>query len=825
MCYFVARSHRQLICHCLSRHQLDGGKFSAVCGQNGCSYQTKSWHNLKMHLRRKHPMINITEAVDRPSLPSDSEDSDGSIQENVPNNQIAPHQNDLNYNRLMTKFLLGLETDHRVTKTSLNYIAATTSHLIRNAFKLGISQVKDILNELGEEEIGNQTDRAVEEVERTLIHMSQKFSNKISREKMYCLSGGFVPPVEVILGRSLRRRSGKVIRKAALGYYIPLKPLIQELLNMPEIWYHFKNTKFSADGLCRNVCDGNFVKSHPLYVNRDNFLQLSLFFDDFDVTNPLRSSQKFKISMFYLQILNLPPELRSKLSSIYLVAVARAKDLQRFGYKGILEDFVNTVNDLRSTGISMNINNFEDIIKGDLIFVVCDNLGAASLGGFKEGMGFAMKGCRRCKADKRTMKINFRSEDFQLRTMTTYDANCEVLEDPNMTKANLQFYSKIFGINHRSILRKIDGFSVVCGLPFDNMHCISQGLSGYILSLFLNYCIYEMEYFTLEYLNDKVLGFDYLLEDRKQLPEPIMKKHLTVDNFVKQKAMAMNLLIFTLPLILSQKVPNGNRYYRHFMYLVQLTQLAFSPYCSEDSTEIEFLVEKLGTQWEDLYPHSSVKPKMHFCCHMGDDQKAYGPLHGTSALRFEGKHAWFSQLRIVNFRNLPKTLSNKHALYLANQLSNATGGRKLNYLYDGDEVSEGELMEISVINHEVYDTLCNLLGQRHTFQVYETNKMVIHGIRYWPGAMVNWTVDEEGIPSFGEIDHMFVLDSVKFIVLNLYETQCYLWHYHSYALEATDAIKVLRLNDLKNKFTMQKHNIDGLTLVMNRYGWISGAYD
>ena len=33
MCYFVARSHRQLICHCLSRHQLDG-KFSAVCGQN-----------------------------------------------------------------------------------------------------------------------------------------------------------------------------------------------------------------------------------------------------------------------------------------------------------------------------------------------------------------------------------------------------------------------------------------------------------------------------------------------------------------------------------------------------------------------------------------------------------------------------------------------------------------------------------------------------------------------------------------------------------------------------------------------------------------------
>ena len=82
-----------------------------------------------------------------------------------------------------------------------------------------------------------------------------------------------------------------------------------------------------------------------------------------------------------------------RLQSIYLDAVARTKYVQRHGLNKLLSNFVKTVLDLRTTGITMNICGSNQLLKGALLFSVCNHLAAAVLGGFKEGCSFAKYPC------------------------------------------------------------------------------------------------------------------------------------------------------------------------------------------------------------------------------------------------------------------------------------------------------------------------------------------------------------------------------------------------------------------------------------------------
>ena len=85
--------------------------------------------------------------------------------------------------------------------------------------------------------------------------------------------------------------------------------------------------------------------------------------------------------------------------------------------------------------------------------------------------------------------------------------------------------------------------------------------------------------------------------------------------YVKQKAVAMNTLVFILPHILGPIFEgHDNAHYKHFITLVQITKLCFSPYCMKDTaTELEYLQNRLGSQWLVLY---QFNPSCIF--HMGE---------------------------------------------------------------------------------------------------------------------------------------------------------------------------------------------------------------
>ncbi len=70
--------------------------------------------------------------------------------------------------------------------------------------------------------------------------------------------------------------------------------------------------------------------------------------------------------------------------------------LKKYGADKLLEDFVTTVNALQCRGIIFKIGTSETLVHETLVMAPCDTLADQFIGGFKEGVGFAVKPCRTC---------------------------------------------------------------------------------------------------------------------------------------------------------------------------------------------------------------------------------------------------------------------------------------------------------------------------------------------------------------------------------------------------------------------------------------------
>ncbi len=56
----------------------------------------------------------------------------------------------------------------------------------------------------------------------------------------------------------------------------------------------------------------------------------------------------------------------------------------------------------------MNIQGKDTVIKGAVLFALADTLAAHSLGGFKVGVGFALRKCRMCLATQEQVRTKVR---------------------------------------------------------------------------------------------------------------------------------------------------------------------------------------------------------------------------------------------------------------------------------------------------------------------------------------------------------------------------------------------------------------------------------
>lgn len=160
---------------------------------------------------------------------------------------------------------------------------------------------------------------------------------------------------------------------------------------------HFVQPSEERD-ILREFCDGSYFKEHSLFSKENKSLQIQLFYDDFETSNPLGSKHGMhKVGSMYFVLRNLSPKVNSALMNIHLLALFHTQDVKRYGFNAILEPIVCDIKIHASSGIKLPLS--EEPIRGTIAQVTGDNLGVHTLFGFVQSFS-ANYFCRFCLIDK-----------------------------------------------------------------------------------------------------------------------------------------------------------------------------------------------------------------------------------------------------------------------------------------------------------------------------------------------------------------------------------------------------------------------------------------
>ena len=678
LCCYSNASFQHFQQHYIRLHRHDPS-FTVSCGIGACNFTTKRWNTYKVHVYRKHNVLqNKTENVSQINPETVDEEQD----ENIQNCLNIPPDNSFQ-NALYT---MSLEARHNLTQTAIDAVVSSTSILLEehmNSFK---SQLKRKLEER------NINGNVVDDI--SINHMLNEFDTSAKRYRYFekCKDIPLVQPVEVILGTDYVTKKGVIVERPRLGYYVPFYQSLNQLIELPEVWNYIQNPHYSQNEYLYDICDGDYIGNNPLFQEHPEALQVMLNTDDLEIVNPLGCHvKKHKLTIFYYNIANIPPAFRSKLNTIQLIGIAKTKHVRKEnGTKTMLNDFICNLNKMSSTGTCFNINGTEHCLRGALVVVPADTLASNWLGQYKEGVAFALKNCRACEISGKDLKHVSLDRECTLRNDNTHKERCDFLK--SLSPAAKVYWSKMWGINCRSCLMDVDNFSITKCLVQDPMHVLLEGIVPRALGYLLFNLVYVKKRFTLQYLKDKVRSFPYSYLHGSSKPEDTFEKgDIEGSAKVKQSASAMLTLCHILPLAIGSKIPENDLDWVNFLRLIQIVVLCTSTYCSKDTP---FLLRIIIAQYlrshNTLYPKASFTPKMHFLVHFPLQMEMFGPLRHVWCMRFEGKNSFFKMRKLKNFKNLPYSLSRHHQLYMCMKQVGSNGEKTANFLYEGDIVTEGE---------------------------------------------------------------------------------------------------------------------------------------
>ena len=587
------------------------------------------------------------------------------------------------------------------------------------------------------------------------------------------------------------------VKSKTFFYYIPLYDTLKILLQHNDFQHELSFNR-ASNHLIQDFCNGSSFKNHPLFSNDPDALQIIAYYDELEVTNPIGSYvHTHKLGCLFFSLGNIRPQYRSSLKSIYLIAVAKYQDITRYGIDVFLRPFVQDLKRLYIDGIAVTIGSTFKTYHGALLAFLADTLAAHLLGGFKGSMSFAHRICRTCMITKVAAQTCYSEDDSQceLRTPEKHEEQCQLLVGPDRATRSTEY-----GINRTSILEEVPGFSVVYGLPHDVMHDLFEGVVKYELLLFLPYCL-SKGYFTIADLNSRLQGYDFGPED-KPSTFSLDDRHQI---HIRQSAAQMISIVRNLPLLIADKIPESDDRWYSILLLIKICQVALSPVVTPDTVPyLKVLIEEKLYLLHNLYPESTLKPKMHYLIHLPSQIERHGPLIHSWTMRHEAKLSFIKRAsRRGNFKNICLSVAKHHQLWLCYHM-NCTPHLIYPTLQCSPKLSESHLRgEPLHIQSKILATIPTLtldcIVKRPTWLKH-------HSSTYKHGSFVLIERDEM-TPTFGKItDILFIsqCNSVFFMVEN-YQAEYFSCHYNCFVIKSSFNMSLVNMESLHDHHALMIH--------------------
>jgi len=673
---YQSRTFRKYLSHLRYMHERDRG-FCVSCGIDGCHQKYKNVDSLLRHMKRKHrqsaemeglglhvaggdmPIDEGDEGPDAANVDDHEDDDEG---DNINNdNELMDDDNDDNvvqarydYIRRIALFLLQLREEKKVPANAcadimdeICEILSIQSHEVRQT-------ISDVLNRNG---IDPNLLDGFEEIIASFNRVTNACAGlKTGRRQNSYFAENFCfvePEEEVLVNDDDEDNENNDRQKSESYMYIPIRKTLSALLKHDDILAEVLEGHKSEDGKLRDYCDGEAFQQHPVFSSEKHALQINLYFDEFQVVNPLGPKiHTYKLCAFYFVLGNIPPKYRSKLESIQLLILCKNCVMKKYGISRVVQRLVEDIRLLETDGLEVLIDGTVKVFHGTISFMTADNLAAHTLSGLMESFS-ALRFCRFCLTTKQARQEIFSDRDCMLRTKETHTEHVErVRQYPQMAST--------YGVKSDSPFNSLTYFHSIWGCPSDLAHDLFEGFGSDALDRIIRHFVGE-KLFTLKELNDKIRTFQYAACDRPNKPTPFSDE---LGKFkIKQNASQCWCLLRLLPLFVFEWVPNNDPCLRILLQMLDVIDFICAP--TIRPCEVYFLDEMISHLLEIYYTHfeeGTVTLKAHFLTHYGRQILFFGPLTHCFTLRFESKHNYFKELanRTKNRRNICKSLATRH---------------------------------------------------------------------------------------------------------------------------------------------------------------------
>ncbi|XP_041823596.1 uncharacterized protein LOC121628577 [Melanotaenia boesemani] len=413
------------------------------------------------------------------------------------------------------------------------------------------------------------------EIELSLNQLDNPFSTfntETKRRKYYDEKWEIVEPKEFVLGVRLDTRRGRTtgvysqIPVTDKYMYVPILGTLNSIFKNSEIRECFLQEKCRKIETYSDISDGLYFKNHPLFSKQKYALQILLYYDDFEMANPLGSKKGIhKLGCVYFTLKNLPPKMNSVLMNVHLAVLFYTEDLKKYGFEEILKPLIDDLEILETQGIKLPF--IEEPLFGSVIQVTGDNLALNSLLGFVESFS-ATHWCRFCLTNKEEIQSVFTENNpgLVLRSRELIVEHCNALrEDPALLS--------IYGVKKYCVLNSLKYFHSSDNYAVDIMHDLLEGVVQYELKLVFQYLM-KNGYISMNTLMDRINSFNYGYLERQNKPSGLKlddnSKHLGF-NAIQSWCVLRN-----TPLIFGDIVERDNKYWSFLLLLLQIVDIVFS---------------------------------------------------------------------------------------------------------------------------------------------------------------------------------------------------------------------------------------------------------
>ncbi|CAF3390963.1 unnamed protein product [Rotaria sp. Silwood2] len=445
-----------------------------------------------------------------------------------------------------------------------------------------------------------------------------------------------------------------------VAYYIPMQSTIKQMLSNPYVLdILIKNFNQIIN---RNACDHNLMydyrhasqaKQHPVLTNKPDSLLFHIYIDEIGLTNPIGAKKDTqKITMLYFQLNDLPDIVRSKLKSIGLLAMCHSSYLSNTSNRiKFFQPIVEDLNTLQTTGLY--IPGFGTQLNFAFTIVAGDHLGLNDIGGFQKNFSNGQF-CRHCHINYDQRLIPLSQVSYSDRTRDHHDSLVQQVINSN-NHVILQ------GVVDISPFSNLIGFHATTSLPNDLMHDFNEGLCSQILLAMIKEASTKriLSYGEVE---DRLMSFEYGLNDKSNKPPVLLKKHLNKGKIVGTASQKM-CLFKLFPIVFHDIIDQLDTKEIYICLREIISHVYASPFPKSWLPYLHHLTVRFQSLMVHLLPNFIIS-KVHFITHYAKQVEMYGPPIRYWCMRFESKHQIFKQLAVKsnNFKNILYTLSKRHQL-------------------------------------------------------------------------------------------------------------------------------------------------------------------